>query len=248
MKQYLSLAAIVLFAVSLIGCNLTPRKFEPKARQATGAIIVDGKFHCSGTEIGHTQDGDGIFLTARHCVADLDTNEVTENFMLSFSDNEGGPYYQAAPIAISSTDDLALLIVRNGAGIPEVAVRDERVMRDGDPLFNISFPLGGGKLEFHGQYMAPRFPHMAIGLEDYKVWANSMPVNCTWAHGSSGSGIFSEKQRGLIGVVVGATEEGSYNIAIPGDVVLNFLHDLKDNTVDKFEQANPVKEASDSWF
>ncbi len=73
-----------------------------------------------------------------------------------------------------------------------------------------------------------------------------MPMNLTIAHGSSGSGVFSQSQRGLIGIAVGTFEEGSYNIAIPGDRILDFLADLKDNTVDKFKYAYP-EQKEDLW-
>jgi len=65
----------------------------------------------------------------------------------------------------------------------------------------------------------------------------------TIAHGSSGSGVFSNRERALVGVAVGTFEEGSFNIAIPADRVIDFLNDLQDNTVEKFQYAFPVKEA-----
>jgi len=129
------------------------KPFEAEAKAASGGIFVAGRFHCSGTEIGKTQDGNGIFLTARHCVADSQTNELNKNFTVSFSENEGGPYYGARPLALSLTDDLALLELKNGASIPEVKIKDERRLKTGEPIFNISFPLGAGKIEFNGEYL-----------------------------------------------------------------------------------------------
>jgi len=74
-----------------------------------------------------------------------------------------------------------------------------------------------------------------------------MPMNMTIAHGSSGSGVFSNRQRGLIGVAVGTFEEGSFNIAISGSHILDFLNDLPDNTVEKFAAAHPAKEQSEDF-
>lgn len=254
MRKFLPLLLLpVLSAVLLIGsyshlslANLAP--FEPQARAATGAIFAgnERQFHCSGSEIGKTPHGDGIFLTARHCVANPNTNEINKQLVVSFSDNEGGPYYDAMPLALSLTDDVALLLIRNGADIPEVQIRDERRLRGGDPIFNVSFPLGTGKIEFHGEYIAFRFPvSLNQMFPQYTQWNFAMPVNLTFAHGSSGSGIFSKKERSLIGVAVGTFSEGSYNIVIPSDRVLDFLNDLSDNTVEKFVAANPIKEADD---
>jgi S1-C subfamily serine protease len=227
------------------------RSFEPEAKSASGAIFMnDGpghhKFFCSGTEIGSTPDGGGIFLTARHCIANPNTNEIRENLSVSFSADQGGPFYDAAPIALSLSDDLALLYLRNGAGIPAVKIRDNRRLRGGDPIFNVSFPLGTGKQVFHGEYIGPRFLSLMDELAaDYPQWDYAMPMNLTIAHGSSGSGVFSQKEHAMIGVAVGTFEEGSYNIAIPADRVLDFLNDLKDNTVQKFRYAFPEKKGFD---
>jgi S1-C subfamily serine protease len=239
--------ALILSLALLIVTPTWSRSYESQARAATGAIFQINKdgshtFHCSGTEIGKTNDGGGIFLTARHCIANPDTNKINDRIIVSFSDNQHGPYYEAQPIALSLDDDLALLYLKNGSDIPKVGIKDERRLHGGDAVFNVSFPLGMGKSVFHGEYMAPSFSTMPSELlSDYTFWIHAMPVNLTFAHGSSGSGIFSSKQRGLIGVAVGTFSEGSYNIAIPSDRVLDFLFDLTDNTVQKFVQANPEK-------
>jgi S1-C subfamily serine protease len=251
MKKLFSIVlALILIAGGLAGYEERSfvkrfQSFELEAKASTGAIFVGNRFHCSGTEIGRTNDGGGIFLTARHCVADPDTNQINENLSVSFSDNEGGPYYIAAPIAVSLTDDLALLYLKNGADIPVVNIKDERWLRSGNPIFNVSFPMGAGKTTFHGEYLMPIFPHFPDILAQYSMWTNAMPINLTIAHGSSGSGIFSKKEHALIGVAVGTFEEGSYNIAVPADRVLDFLNDLPDNTVDKFIKAFPIQDAPD---
>jgi S1-C subfamily serine protease len=242
--------ALLLSAALLVGAYKERAQanrfipFESRAKSASGAIFVnkDGhrQFDCSGTEIGHTNDGGGIFLTARHCVADFETNEFIPNETVSFGANEGGPYYDAAPIALSLTDDVALLYLRNGANIPEVKIKDEGTLSSGDPIFNVSFPLGIGKNIFHVEFMAPRFPFLSPDiLEKYNQWTYSMPMNLTIANGSSGSGVFSQKDHALIGVAVGSFGEGSFNIAIPASRIIGFLNHLDDNTVAKFIAAFP---------
>ena len=248
MKKLLALVLAVILATAAVRANVFDRfrSFEPQASAATGAIFEGSgrRFHCSGTEIGKTNDGGGIFLTARHCVANHETNALYEKLVVSFSANQGGPFYDATPVAISLTDDLALLYLKNGADIPEVKIKDERRLRSGASIFNVSFPLGTGKGVFHGEYMSPRFPFFPVDAkEEVPQWSYGMPMNLTIAHGSSGSGVFSNKERALIGVAVGTFNEGSYNIAIPSDRVLDFLFDLQDNTVEKFKYAFPEKEA-----
>lgn len=250
MKKFIALLLLIVLSSFLFYTGYKTHfirlaSFEAEARAASGAIFVDKerRFNCSGTEIGKTSDGDGVFLTARHCVSNPNTNKINETIVVSFSDNQGGPFYDAQPIAISLTDDIALLLIRNGADIPEVRIRDNRVLRSGDPIFNVSFPVGSGKIVFHGEYLSGRFPHFPVDiLTDYPMWQSAMPMNLTIAHGSSGSGVYSYRQRALIGIAVGTFEEGSYNIAVPADRVLDFLADLKDNTVDKFIAKNPEKQ------
>jgi hypothetical protein len=78
MKKLVALlisSALVLTSLFTISKVAIP-SYEMQAKQSTGAIFVHGVFECSGSEIGHTNDGGGVFLTARHCVADADTNEI----------------------------------------------------------------------------------------------------------------------------------------------------------------------------
>lgn len=253
MKKFLAL--LLLSAILGLGIHATYNRFksfEPEARSASGSIFItkngERTFACSGTEIGKTTDGGGVFLTARHCVASVDTNKIYDGITVSFSANEGGPYYDAQPVALSLSDDLALLYLRDGADIPEVKVKDERNLSGGSPIFNVSFPLGTGKILFHGEYIDSHFPVLPEEAEAYPQWSYAMPVNITVAPGSSGSGLFSQRQRALIGVTVGTFGEGGYNVAIPSDRVIDFLNDLRDNTVEKFKQAFQEKEDLEHIF
>src|SRR6267142_1262320 len=97
MRKFLALFALTALLV-LGGLLVHPwLSYEPEARAASGAMFSGDKrdFHCSGTEIGSTADGGGIFLTARHCVADSQTNKLNEHFAVSFTDNQAGPFYDA---------------------------------------------------------------------------------------------------------------------------------------------------------
>lgn len=235
--------ALAVFLFHLPAPTQSPRAFEAQALAATGALMDNNNvFHCSGTEIGHDATN-GYFLTARHCVADYTTNELDGHLYLSFSGNEKGPYYDTKLVALSLTDDIAILQVINGADLPEVdLIGNENVLHAGDAVFNASFPLGMGKLLFHGEFMAPKFEkidermiHSGWGPQ----WMHAMPMNLTIAHGSSGSGVFSSQQHALIGVAVGMFNEGSFAIAIPASRIKTLLLHLSDNTVEKFQAAHP---------
>lgn len=249
MKKLLAslILPVLLWTLALLPLSAGSKKsfssYENKVSKSEGALYADGKFHCSGTEIGHTADGGGLFLTARHCVADPYTSRVIKDLAVTFSDDEMGPFYRVFIVAISIDDDIALLQVVNGGDVPEIPVRDERSLKEGAPIFNVSYPLDAGKLVFHGEYMGPKYPHVSESLTDsIPMWTHAMPINISIAHGSSGGGLFSTKKKGLIGIAVGGSGESSFNIGIPSDRIIDFLNDLKDNTVEKFQVAHPVLE------
>ena len=243
-----SLALVIVLWFLLIGSvakHVAAPNFEQQAQSATGSLFVNDTFICSGTEIGH--DGaDGFFLTARHCVFDTETNRPTGTNWVSFSGNEHGPFYAVVPVAIASADDLAILRVVNGANIPEVGtIGDERALHSGDPIFNVSYPLGMGKLKFHGEFVHPNFEKvdermLSEGWTE-NAWTYAMPVNLTIAHGSSGSGVFSTSQYALIGVAVGGSGEGTFNIVIPATRVKYLLKHLSKNSADEFIKAHAEK-------
>lgn len=247
LKQSLivSLGLLVLFVATHAGLGMfvkrvRDQKFAMHSRSAAGSIFLlqDGKrrFICSGTVFGYMPNGDALFLTARHCVwqdasaGDWDNGPRSAGLLgseeVSFSDNEAGPYYTATPFKISQTDDVAILELKNGGTLPTVALGDERLLTPGEPLTNYSFPLDLGKMAFRLRAVAPVFAHFPDNLRaDYPVWAHSMPVDGTIGHGSSGSALFSVKQRRIVGVVVGTTSEAGLQIAIPVSRVWNLLTD-----------------------
>lgn len=237
MKTYLAVLLSIFLLLSS-GCSAFSR-YESVAYKSSGALFLDGEFFCSGTEIGKTSDGGGVFLTARHCVVDLETGDIHQNVMASFSENEAGPFFATKPIAISLTDDLALLYIVNGASIPTVSIKDENRLKVGDTIFAVSYPLSSGKLIIHGEYLSPKFPHVP-GFKE-SGWSYAMPINLSVAPGSSGGGIFSDKEKALIGVVVGKSGEGSFNVAIPSDRVLYLISHISSNTVEKFKSPDNLE-------
>lgn len=216
---------------------------------AVGAISIpnpnpangDGPYAmiCSGALIGYSGT-DGLFLTAKHCVwEDEDVeNGVAAHFIpgevVSFRANLAGPYYQTELYSISQTDDLAVLKVVNVASavnpiVPEV-FEDEGQLSAGDPVENVSFPLDMGKMEFHGSFVAPIFPHVSRMFKDYSQWNRSMPVDITIGHGSSGSPLFDSQTHRMIGVMVGTSGEARLMVAEPFTVIADLLMHPDKNT------------------
>lgn len=212
--------------------------FAARSRAASGALFLDKngsrRFICSGTVIGHTDTGDALFLTARHCVytdggMTWDGPEpagVLGPEEVSLTDNEAGPFYTAVPLKISKYDDVAILRLINGGDLPAVGLGDERLTHTGDTLTNYTFALDFGKMPLTLRAVAPVFAHPpAEMLAQLPTWAHSMPVDGTVAPGSSGSGLFDPAQRRLTGVAVGTVQYGGLNIAIPVSRVWALLGD-----------------------
>ncbi len=240
MKKFLAFALAIAMAISPVFAKSKSYNVEV---DAVGAISIpnpnpangDGSYAeiCSGSLIGYDSDGAGLFLTARHCVVNAgDPEEGTgpsfiPNEVVSFNPNLSGPYYQAEPKFVAQNDDVAVLRVVNP---PHVAVglesdSDFGKLGAGDPVENVSFPLDMGKLEFHGSFVSPTFPHFSRSLLDYPEWKRSMPVDITIGHGSSGSPLFDSKTHRVIGVMVGTTGEGRLMIVEPLSVILSVFSD-----------------------
>jgi S1-C subfamily serine protease len=262
-KLFASIFLSLLLAVPMV-CKKKDPVPEPTVvsyaveRAAVGAIFIpnpnlangDGIYAqiCSGSEVGYDSDGNGLFLTAKHCVwEDANPEQGTsaqfiQGEVVSFADNSAGPYYQTELYAISATDDLAVLKVFNAGTVPTEVLEDEHVLKAGDPIENVSYPLDMGKLEFHGGFVAPRFPHWTRTFSDYPQWINSMPVDITIAHGSSGSPIFDSTTHCVIGVLVGTTGEGRLNVAEPISLYFGLMQNLDKNSVDAFLKAHPLQQ------
>ena len=243
-KPLLFLLGVVLFFVIALPFERAA-DFARHSRAAAGALFLDEKdsrrFICSGTVIGHTSDGTAEFLTARHCVWQDASNGDMFNppndagllgkQEVSFADNEGGPFYQATPWKISTTDDLAILLLTNGGNLPAVRLGTEQVVGVGAALTNYSFAMSMGKLDIAIRSVAPVFAHGADSFAPEYRWDYSMPVDGTIAPGSSGSGLFDPRQQALIGVVVGASGHGGLCVAEPVSRVWNLLADTKSEPI-----------------
>lgn len=224
--------------------NSRAADFHQVSVGASGAVFLDQydggnrRFYCSGTVIGHTTKGDALFLTAKHCVwqqavdheglffSDVHPARLAGPEEVTFAANSGGPYYKAIPFKISRTDDIALLLLKNGAGLPEVRLGDETLNQADDRLTNYSYGLDYGKFPVSLKFIEPSLAHVPPSiLEDYPEWTYAMPVSGSVAPGASGSGVFDPTRRTLIGVAVGITEFGNLSIVVPVSRVWRLLSD-----------------------
>ncbi len=244
-RKLLALAFAVTLAFSTVGTAVVS-SFGTKAHDAEVGIVQmrNGKraVICSGTSI-ETPDKQAYILTARHCVVDEDTNVIADGEEITFADNGGGPFYATEVAAISDDEDLALLRVLNPGKLPAVKLGDEHQLTPGDPLFLWSFPRGLGKIYTTGMFVAPAFP--AVPKPAWTLpygWQNAMPLQDTTSYGSSGSGIFDEKQQALIGVTVGfLPPDFNIKIAMPVSRVKFLLGHMKENSAEHWRKTHAPK-------
>lgn len=229
---------VVLIAVTVLFCGFPwlENNFEYQAQKATAGVFVDKTLVCSGVAISEE-----LVLTARHCVVDENNNFFPEE-TVSFADNEAGPFYDTRLVAVSQTDDIAILQLINGEN-EYVLIGDEH-LRAGDKVFNISYPNSLGKLKFYGRFVAPMFSHRPANLSRYR-WEYTMPVDITIASGSSGSGIFSPSEKALIGIAVGSSREGGLIIVVPVSRLKELLLHIMENTPEEYRKKFPLTEPSE---
>jgi hypothetical protein len=244
MKTYLFVAVVL---VLLLGYGYQweqhrHKVFEMKARSASGAIFVtkDGvrQLLCSGAVFGHTSDGGALFVTARHCVWQDEEQSLTLSGLMqiheglrgpeqvSLSENEQGPFYDAYPVFISNKDDLAILYLNNGADLPSIPLGDEKLIEDKDPLLNFTYAEDFGKMSVDMKaiaYSAQHWPkYMAT---EYPFWRTPMLVDGTAGPGSSGSVVIDQRQKSIIGVLVGTTGDGGLDIVEPSSRIWSLMGD-----------------------
>jgi S1-C subfamily serine protease len=250
MRKFLLAALLALTLVAVRPVAAQTVNISQDERAVTGTILVPNGSHlemiCSGVETGYDSDGNGIFVTARHCVFNDEVNAFYKNEVVSFSDNGSGPYYATELYQVSNTDDLAVLKLKGAGARPVAQIGDESQLKPGDPVDNVSYPEFMGKLEFHGAFITPVWPHVPRDiLYAFPQWAHVMPVDITIAPGSSGSPLFDSKTHAVIGIMVGSTNQGRLNIAIPISRLL-FMYLTKDGDIKRFVMNNPPKVYSPS--
>jgi hypothetical protein len=208
------------------------KAFELHARSASGALFLikngERNLICSGAVFENESEGDALFVTARHCVWQENGKEMGDGGVMdvheglvgpeqvSLSENEQGPFYDAWPVFISNKDDLAILLVKNGAGLPSITLGDESKVEEKDPLLNFTYAEDFGKMSVDMKaitYSAQHWPDSMAS--SYPLWRSPMLVDGTAGPGSSGSAVIDQRQQKIIGVLVGCTGDGGLDIVEP---------------------------------
>lgn len=247
MKKFLLavLLAIIMACQPAVAQSAPPDQVTEDERAVTGTILIPNRGHlemiCSGVETGYDSDGNGVFVTARHCVFDPDVNMFYRGEVVSFSADGSGPYYPTELYAVSNTDDLAILKLKGAGSQPVAKIEDEHQLNPGDPVDNVSYPEFMGKLEFHGSFVAPSWPHVPEDIiVDFPEWIHAMPVDITIAPGSSGSPLFDSKTHAVIGIMVGSTGAGRLMVAEPITRMMVMIAS-GDGNIERFIRMHPPK-------
>lgn len=255
-RKFLGAALAAMLVVSTTCASLGSYE-KNRSHDATVALFRMHKgervFNCSGESIKSPSKDYAWILTAKHCVVDIDTNEINQDAdgspeQVTFADDEASSaFYPATIVAISADEDFALLRI-DVKNAPYVELGDETKLRPADKIFDWSYPHGVGKVYTEGKFIAPKFPHTPVDLvKDYPIWKNAMPADILIGGGSSGSAVLDPKQKKQIGVLVGSYSDGM-RIVEPISRAKDMLAHLDKNTPDQWRQNNPIKEVEYFFF
>lgn len=210
---------------AIVGCHLDvscyPDWQDPRFPSAALLIISksDGTYSCTGILINprYRSENSLLMLTAAHCI---DDNEDAQNTEFIWNYQTGECYGQPSVYNLDRTvgaklvvakgpdryNDFSLLNLDKRQVLRETGVRNEGwsvdTVRDGTGVVNVSHPDGA-------------FKRIAFGETTSVNWSNLTSVgfgSVRWRRGtveggSSGSGVFRESDRRLIGVLGGSSSE-----------------------------------------
>lgn len=205
---------------------LADQSFMERAKAATAILYSQDekgsmRMRCTATAFEKTKTG-YLFVSAAHCLGEDDTQHETvakyknTPFYVTFDESKIKHFYAAKVIFAGYQhrgDDLAMLEVETTDEWPIVPVGTEKEEHEGAPFLNIASPLGLGLQVFRGSISMMELDRPV--LEGDINWKGAIVLQITGVNGgSSGSAIISERQKAIVGFLVG-TVGGSTVVAIP---------------------------------
>ena len=172
------------------------------------------KFTCTATAFEKVKDV-YHFVTDAHCTSETSKDEKTVKidrvffFVARDNDTEQKHYLKAKVIAAGMQqkgDDFSVLEVKTDEDIATVPLGVDPTSRVGEPIVNISGPLGLGKQVFRGNVSNPKVDR-PIEQDDIS-WSNMIAIQSFGIDGgSSGSSIVCLKQRAICGFIEGTLDD-----------------------------------------
>ena len=232
MKTKLAVLAVLFslcFAVSAYAEEIPLPDLNPLEKNVISSVgllyakMQDGtmKMYCTATAF--ERDGDVYrFVTAAHCVAVDDVihervQVVPVKFSVTFDKKGEEKFYPAKLLAVGfmhNGDDFAVFeatLDRRIGTIP-LAAKNPSL---GENFVNYAGPLGLGLALYRGHVSMAELDRPVIA--DDINWVDAAMLQGDSGPGSSGSAVVSQRQKGIIGILVGGISQSSYKgiVVIP---------------------------------
>lgn len=214
MKRTLALvgmiAAVLIFSVESRAASERQIVVDALARMtpSVGALYSrnvsgDMKFLCSATAIGH-EDGKTVILTAYHCL------QKGVSYLVNFGDDRLRPLtvWKIPHYEVDEKErprkynqpltDMAMFLME-GTDIPLTPAAPSSVMRPGEKIVTIGFPLGVSKITYEG-IVAGYLNRPGSDQHGYIL------MQIFGAPGSSGSAVLDPHTGEIVGVLVSAIQ------------------------------------------
>lgn len=198
--------------------------------QAKGAVALlysqdesgGMKMHCTATAYKKVEGG-YRFVSAAHCFGtdnvEKEKSAPTTNvpYFITFDESKSiKKFYPAEVVFVGFQhrgEDFATLDVKTDESWSTIPLGDEKKEQEGDSFINVASPLGLGKQVMYGT-ISNMFLDRPVVEGDIN-WKGTLVLQITGVNGgSSGSALISDKQKAIVGFLVGQIG-GSTIIGIP---------------------------------
>lgn len=175
------------------------------------------KMLCTATAYKKTAAGYRL-VSAAHCVAgDNDVQQKAAKYFVTTDSNGSKTFISAKLIQAGDKnvgDDFSIFEISNAVQLSVTPLGDSDSLVLGEPVIDVSSPLGFGKIYFQGYVGMILLDRPPLDAGEVS-WTDVMLVEIGGGPGSSGSAIVSESQHAIIGFLVGSTGAPIGVIALP---------------------------------
>lgn len=176
------------------------------------------------------------FASAAHCVSGETDDEQKEPHYFITSDATGAKTFIPATLVRAGDrhvgDDFSIWSVTTDVAFSVIPLGDSNALKIGADEVNVASPLGLGKQLFIGHVSAIKLDRPQLDAGEVQ-WRDVMLVDIGSGPGSSGSAIVDEKQKAIIGFLVGGFGAHIGSICVPVSKFADFEKRVDDGTYKK---------------